>query len=216
MTGAYEILNVPLDVLKRKSDPVADYAEATTIICQLERAIAGMEGCAGLHASQIGVSKSCCIIRYGDISLDLVNPEIIAQEEPFIHEGEGCMSFRGRIFNVPRFKQVTVKYQAPWPPKDISETNGVKPKVDGPPSLVEKLLVLQYDRPEEEMGGLIAIAVQHEIDHGNGILLVNKQDAVEVAGVILPDPAAMWKPEVGRNDPCPCGSGRKYKKCCLR
>src|SRR5215204_1432828 len=24
----------------------------------------------------------------------------------------------------------------------------------------------------------------------------------------------MSKP-VGRNDPCPCGSGRKYKKCCL-
>jgi hypothetical protein len=22
-------------------------------------------------------------------------------------------------------------------------------------------------------------------------------------------------PEVGRNDPCPCGSGRKYKRCCL-
>jgi hypothetical protein len=21
--------------------------------------------------------------------------------------------------------------------------------------------------------------------------------------------------EIGRNDPCPCGSGRKYKKCCL-
>jgi hypothetical protein len=20
-------------------------------------------------------------------------------------------------------------------------------------------------------------------------------------------------PEIGRNDPCPCGSGRKYKKC---
>ncbi|HSQ06440.1 MAG TPA: SEC-C metal-binding domain-containing protein [Chromatiaceae bacterium] len=24
------------------------------------------------------------------------------------------------------------------------------------------------------------------------------------------------KTKVGRNDPCPCGSGRKYKKCCLR
>lgn len=24
------------------------------------------------------------------------------------------------------------------------------------------------------------------------------------------------KPKVGRNDPCPCGSGRKYKKCCGR
>jgi uncharacterized protein YecA (UPF0149 family) len=21
---------------------------------------------------------------------------------------------------------------------------------------------------------------------------------------------------VGRNDPCPCGSGKKYKKCCYR
>ncbi|MBR2386384.1 SEC-C domain-containing protein [bacterium] len=21
--------------------------------------------------------------------------------------------------------------------------------------------------------------------------------------------------DVGRNDPCPCGSGKKYKNCCL-
>ena len=24
-----------------------------------------------------------------------------------------------------------------------------------------------------------------------------------------------FTPKVGRNDPCPCGSGKKYKKCCL-
>jgi len=23
------------------------------------------------------------------------------------------------------------------------------------------------------------------------------------------------KPKIGRNEPCPCGSGKKYKKCCL-
>jgi uncharacterized protein YecA (UPF0149 family) len=23
-------------------------------------------------------------------------------------------------------------------------------------------------------------------------------------------------PKVGRNEPCPCGSGRKFKKCCGR
>ena len=23
------------------------------------------------------------------------------------------------------------------------------------------------------------------------------------------------EPKTGRNDPCPCGSGKKYKKCCL-
>jgi yecA family protein len=40
----------------------------------------------------------------------------------------------------------------------------------------------------------------------------------------IDEPEASWKPaetcvragpKVGRNDPCPCGSGAKYKKCCL-
>lgn len=26
---------------------------------------------------------------------------------------------------------------------------------------------------------------------------------------------ALFKPKISRNDPCPCGSGKKYKKCCL-
>jgi len=35
----------------------------------------------------------------------------------------------------------------------------------------------------------------------------------------IPLPASMapvrrTEPKVGRNDPCPCGSGQKYKKCC--
>ncbi|MFZ2889447.1 YecA family protein [Sulfuricurvum sp.] len=28
-------------------------------------------------------------------------------------------------------------------------------------------------------------------------------------------PAIRTEPKIGRNDPCPCGSGKKYKKCCL-
>ncbi|MDC2982114.1 SEC-C metal-binding domain-containing protein [Bacteroidota bacterium] len=27
-------------------------------------------------------------------------------------------------------------------------------------------------------------------------------------------PFQRTQPKVGRNNPCPCGSGRKYKKCC--
>ena len=30
------------------------------------------------------------------------------------------------------------------------------------------------------------------------------------------DPIVRASPKVGRNDPCPCGSGKKYKKCCGR
>ncbi len=32
---------------------------------------------------------------------------------------------------------------------------------------------------------------------------------------ISPEPYVRPDPKIGRNDPCPCGSGKKYKKCCL-
>ncbi|MEY4631795.1 MAG: hypothetical protein RIQ81_1915 [Pseudomonadota bacterium] len=28
------------------------------------------------------------------------------------------------------------------------------------------------------------------------------------------DPYVRTSPKTGRNDPCPCGSGKKFKKCC--
>ncbi len=49
-------------------------------------------------------------------------------------------------------------------------------------------------------------------------------DHRERLGRYVADLHAHWKgkrqvvnttPKVGRNDPCPCGSGKKYKKCCL-
>jgi uncharacterized protein len=37
-----------------------------------------------------------------------------------------------------------------------------------------------------------------------------------LAGRSAPQPPARHdRPRVGRNDPCPCGSGKKYKRCCL-
>ena len=46
---------------------------------------------------------------------------------------------------------------------------------------------------------------QHEINHLNGI----EEEVVEMHA---PEPREI---HVGRNEPCPCGSGLKYKKCCL-
>jgi uncharacterized protein YecA (UPF0149 family) len=31
----------------------------------------------------------------------------------------------------------------------------------------------------------------------------------------LPVTVIRSAPRIGRNDPCPCGSGKKYKKCCI-
>jgi preprotein translocase subunit SecA len=36
-------------------------------------------------------------------------------------------------------------------------------------------------------------------------------------GRLLPEKVSTFRreqPKVGRNDPCPCGSGKKHKKCC--
>ena len=33
-------------------------------------------------------------------------------------------------------------------------------------------------------------------------------------GEVVPTTIVREGPKVGRNDPCPCGSGKKYKKCC--
>ncbi len=32
--------------------------------------------------------------------------------------------------------------------------------------------------------------------------------------LVKPEPFKREGPKVGRNDPCPCGSGKKFKKCC--
>ena len=46
---------------------------------------------------------------------------------------------------------------------------------------------------------------QHETDHLEGI-------TEKIVELDHPEPKLI---EVGRNDPCPCESGKKYKKCCL-
>jgi len=50
-----------------------------------------------------------------------------------------------------------------------------------------------------EAKGFEAVIIQHEVDHMNGILCCNR-----TIKPVAP----------GRNDPCLCGSGKKYKKCC--
>ena len=50
--------------------------------------------------------------------------------------------------------------------------------------------------------GIEAVCWQHEIDHCNGVLHYKRE--------------YKQPPKIGRNDLCLCGSGLKYKKCCLK
>ena len=62
---------------------------------------------------------------------------------------------------------------------------------------------LDYDAYEDRRSVFLdveAACVQHEIDHMDGVLITDRK---------APDVI-----KVGRNEPCPCGSGKKFKKCC--
>ena len=57
--------------------------------------------------------------------------------------------------------------------------------------------------------GLFAAVVQHELDHLNSTLFMDRK---------APKPVTIVKAvaKVGPNELCPCGSNKKYKKCCGR
>ena len=54
-----------------------------------------------------------------------------------------------------------------------------------------------------------------KIRHPVGSVLAEKQQSERLYPWNESDVAFNPYRDVGRNDPCPCGSGKKYKKCCL-
>jgi uncharacterized protein YecA (UPF0149 family) len=46
------------------------------------------------------------------------------------------------------------------------------------------------------------------------ILHQSRPELVRAMPANLPGQPFKSAPKTGRNDPCPCGSGRKYKQCC--
>jgi len=64
----------------------------------------------------------------------------------------------------------------------------------------------EQNENDAEIRLLESICVQHEIDHLNGIVCMDRRIDLTVIREEV---------KIGRNDPCHCGSGKKYKKCCM-
>jgi uncharacterized protein len=67
--------------------------------------------------------------------------------------------------------------------------------------------------PQKELDAIIATApdnIARWVVTLNAWRLANSQPMQGIASRMSSAPAK----KVGRNDPCPCGSGKKYKKCC--
>ncbi len=63
----------------------------------------------------------------------------------------------------------------------------------------------------------------YSVEEGAEHVLHEKSEFLRVKGDWLfsrpirsgPAPLKSSQPKIGRNEPCPCGSGKKYKHCCL-
>ena len=67
---------------------------------------------------------------------------------------------------------------------------------------------------KREQTAKITSVAQATLDSIN-IVSENKQQVPQTSDVKR-TPVVNQEPKVGRNEPCPCGSGKKYKNCCGR
>jgi len=75
--------------------------------------------------------------------------------------------------------------------------------------VVRLLYHLKVSRaPEREMAATPTASLKQE----NAGAMNEAKGTAKEAAVVKKKPVTVKK--VGRNDPCPCGSGKKYKKCC--
>jgi peptide deformylase len=175
--------------LRIKSEDVSSVEEAKDLISQLEAELSKSSNGVGLAAIQIGYPKRVGVIKNDNGYLHLINPVLVEGTDEIVFPREGCLSFPNVFHDTKRFGQITIRHQ----------------RIDGD-KFVEETFVSHYE-PVKTHNLLECIAIQHELDHFEGKLIIDfniKGETIQRESV-----------KVGRNDPCPCGSGKKYKKCCL-
>ena len=150
----------------------------------------------GLAANQVGIDAQVAVVNVRE-PLVLINPKYVAKENEIIY-GEGCLSFPGHAIRTKRYRDIIISTEQ-------EESNwyfsGVEENSDGKSGWDKGNM-----KQDQELRLLEAVCVQHEIDHLMGKTIHNREVKLEPTKV---------EKKVGRNDPCPCGSGKKYKKCCL-
>ncbi|MFC1453855.1 peptide deformylase [Verrucomicrobiota bacterium] len=189
-----------INTLKTVSEPVTSVPEALHIIDELEQALKSITNGIGLAAIQIGIPKRVAVLK-GEYFKDkqplyLINSRLIEGSNKITFPAEGCLSFPGLFLNTSRYEQITI------------ENNVI---VDDKFEPYETIYYYPLTKQEEIYIGddkLVCIAVQHELDHFNGKVLPE----YGVKNI----PIVNTKAKIGRNDPCSCGSGKKYKRCCLK
>ena len=87
---------------------------------------------------------------------------------------------------------------------------------------VETIFKLQPAKPDRFRGVFSSLptelshpeSAKFQVPAGEGD--VSEAEIISDKQTTAAKPVQSHQPKVGRNDPCPCGSGKKYKKCCSK
>ena len=149
----------------------------------------------GLAANQVGIDAQVAVVNVRE-PIVLINPKIVSRETeiPFY---EGCLSYPGKGVNTKRYETVEVKSDTV---EGTMIFSGVDTGESGKGSWEHSEV-----KEDRHVRTLEAVCVQHEIDHLNGIRCLDR----------VVDTTIRVEKKPGRNEPCPCQSGKKFKKCCI-
>ena len=142
------IKTLPEPVLRQKAKKVTSVDKSIKkLVADMQETLHADDGRVGLAAPQIGVSLRVVVIGMPDEEdMIMINPEIIKTKGER-QVTEGCLSIPGYMGELKRAEQVTAK----WHDLDGRE---VRVKAEG----------------------LLAQALQHEIDHLNGTLYIDHME----------------------------------------
>ena len=171
--------------------------EGYKIATELLEILAARKDGIGLAANQVGIDAAVAVVNVRE-PIVLINPEIVSRETEIPYY-EGCLSFPGKGCHTKRYETVEVKSD------NVDGTiifSGVDTGEEAKGTWEDG-----QQKQNRELRTLEAVCVQHEIDHLNGMRILDRAQELTIR---------RDKPKIGRNEKCPCGSGKKYKKCCIK
>ncbi len=148
--AVYQIVEKGDEVLRQQAKKVVKITpNIVKLLDNLRDTLADSANGIGLAAPQIGIAKRVIVVNLEEDWYELINPEISRQEGSET-DMEGCLSVPGVIGEVTRAEKVTVK-----------------------------ALNRQGEEVEISAEGLLARVFQHEIDHLEGILFIDKAQNIQ-------------------------------------
>ena len=149
----------PDPILKQVAEPVEEIDESVVAVVQdLVDTMLDAGHSVGIAATQIGILQRVVVVDVSNSKLgrdnhhgllEMINPEIIERSGSKVMR-EGCMSVPDYTGNVTRAEQIVVEFTNP----------------DG------QLRVI-------EASGFEAVAIQHEIDHLDGLLFLDRVSSLK-------------------------------------